>query len=70
MPWVGMVKELALVAEETSSWAYRRDLENQPADSHVASTDEDEFGRIFRRSIRYGTVTTPAKLDESSVKLT
>ena len=28
-----------------------------PADSHVASTDQDHFGEIFRRNMPYGTVT-------------
>ena len=28
-----------------------------PADSHVASTDQDRFGHIFRRNMPYGTVT-------------
>jgi putative iron-dependent peroxidase len=120
------VKELASVAEETSSWAYRHDrdltgfidgsenpglidasdaalisegqpgeggsvlllqkwkhdttaweslpidrqerimgrrkldgveLDDKPSDSHVASTDQDRFGKIFRRNMPYGTVT-------------
>jgi putative iron-dependent peroxidase len=123
---IGRVKELASVAEETSSWAYRHDrdltgfidgsenpslidasdaalipdgqpgeggsvlllqkwkhdttaweslpidqqerimgrrkldsveLDEKPSDSHVASTDQDRFGRIFRRNMPYGTVT-------------
>jgi porphyrinogen peroxidase len=33
------------------------ELEDKPADSHVASTDEDTFGHIFRRNMAYGTVT-------------
>jgi len=32
------------------------ELENKPADSHVARTDQDEFGHIFRRNMPYGTV--------------
>jgi len=32
------------------------ELENKPADSHVARTDQDEFGNIFRRNMPYGTV--------------
>jgi putative iron-dependent peroxidase len=32
------------------------ELENKPADSHVARTDQDEFGKIFRRNMPYGTV--------------
>ena len=33
------------------------ELENKPGDSHVAKTDQDEFGKIFRRNMPYGTVT-------------
>lgn len=33
------------------------ELEGKPADSHVASTDQDRFGKIFRRNMPYGTVT-------------
>jgi porphyrinogen peroxidase len=33
------------------------ELEDKPADSHVASTDQDKFGKIFRRNMPYGTVT-------------
>jgi len=33
------------------------ELEDKPADSHVASTDQDKFGKIFRRNLPYGTVT-------------
>jgi putative iron-dependent peroxidase len=32
------------------------ELENKPADSHVARTDQDVFGNIFRRNMPYGTV--------------
>lgn len=32
------------------------ELENKPPDSHVARTDQDEFGEIFRRNMPYGTV--------------
>jgi putative iron-dependent peroxidase len=32
------------------------ELENKPADSHVARTDQDEFGHIFRRNMPYGKV--------------
>ena len=32
------------------------ELENKPADSHVARTDQDEFGDIFRRNMPYGGV--------------
>jgi porphyrinogen peroxidase len=33
------------------------ELEERPADSHAASTDQDDFGKIFRRNTPYGTVT-------------
>ena len=33
------------------------ELEDKPGDSHVAKTDQDEFGKIFRRNMPYGTVT-------------
>ena len=32
------------------------ELENKPADSHVARTDQDEFGHIFRRNMPYGNI--------------
>jgi porphyrinogen peroxidase len=32
------------------------ELENKPSDSHVARTDQDEFGNIFRRNMPYGSV--------------
>ena len=32
------------------------ELENKPSDSHVASTDQDKFGNIFRRNMPYGNV--------------
>ena len=32
------------------------ELENKPSDSHVARTDQDEFGTIFRRKMPYGNV--------------
>ena len=33
------------------------ELEDKAPDSHVASTDQDRFGTIFRRNMPYGTVT-------------
>jgi putative iron-dependent peroxidase len=33
------------------------ELEDKAPDSHVASTDQDTFGKIFRRNMPYGTVT-------------
>jgi porphyrinogen peroxidase len=32
------------------------ELDNKPLDSHVARTDQDEFGHIFRRNMPYGSV--------------
>jgi porphyrinogen peroxidase len=32
------------------------ELENKPSDSHVARTDQDEFGNIFRRNMPYGDI--------------
>ena len=33
------------------------ELDPQPIDSHVARTDQEKFGNIFRRNMPYGTVT-------------
>jgi putative iron-dependent peroxidase len=33
------------------------ELDPKPADSHVASTDQNTFGKILRRNMAYGTVT-------------
>jgi porphyrinogen peroxidase len=33
------------------------ELDPKPADSHVASTDQDTFGKIFRRNMPFGTVS-------------
>jgi putative iron-dependent peroxidase len=33
------------------------ELDDRPEDSHAASTDQDRFGKIFRRNMPYGTVT-------------
>lgn len=33
------------------------ELDPRPADSHVARTDQDTFGNIFRRNMPYGTVS-------------
>src|SRR5215471_18179235 len=33
------------------------EIEDKAADSHVASTDQDRFGKVFRRNMPYGTVT-------------
>jgi porphyrinogen peroxidase len=33
------------------------ELDDKPVDSHVARTDQEQFGKIFRRNMPYGTVT-------------
>jgi putative iron-dependent peroxidase len=33
------------------------EIEDKAPDSHVASTDQDKFGKVFRRNMPYGTVT-------------
>jgi putative iron-dependent peroxidase len=33
------------------------ELEHKPGNSHIARTDQDDFGHIFRRNMPYGTVT-------------
>ncbi len=33
------------------------ELDDKPPDSHVARTDQDQFGKIFRRNMPYGTVS-------------
>jgi putative iron-dependent peroxidase len=33
------------------------ELDEKPSDSHVARTDQDEFGKIFRRNMPYGSTT-------------
>jgi len=33
------------------------ELDPRPANSHVAKTDQDDFGHVFRRNMPYGTVT-------------
>ncbi len=32
------------------------ELQDKPSDSHVARTDQDEFGDIFRRNMPYGSI--------------
>ena len=33
------------------------ELEDKAPESHVGSTDQERFGKIFRRNMPYGTVT-------------
>jgi putative iron-dependent peroxidase len=32
------------------------ELDDKPSDSHVARTDQEQFGKIFRRNMPYGTI--------------
>jgi putative iron-dependent peroxidase len=46
-------QERAIGRRKTDS----EELEDRPEDSHVAVTDQDRFGKIFRRNMPFGTVT-------------
>ncbi|HEX4154988.1 MAG TPA: Dyp-type peroxidase [Acidobacteriaceae bacterium] len=48
------VKQQELVMGRTKPGSI--ELENKPATSHVARTDQDEFGNIFRRNMPFGNV--------------
>ena len=53
-------ESLAVPAQEAVIGRTKADsteLEDKPPDSHVASTDQDRFGKIFRRNTPYGTVS-------------
>jgi porphyrinogen peroxidase len=57
---VGMWEPLAVTEQEAVIGRLKPDsteIENKPENSHVASTDQDRFGKIFRRNMPYGTVT-------------
>ncbi len=60
--WKHMVAEweaLPVEQQERIIGRTKRDsieLENKPSDSHVACTDQDKFGQIFRRNMPYGSV--------------
>jgi porphyrinogen peroxidase len=49
------------VADQEAAMGRRKltgeELDPKPATSHVASTDQDRFGKIFRRNVGYGTLT-------------
>jgi putative iron-dependent peroxidase len=51
---------LPIPRQESTSWdapsSTSIELDNKPQDSHVARTDQDEFGNIFRRNMPYGKV--------------
>ena len=53
-------EQLPVVAQEAILGRRRatgEELDPKPPTSHVARTDQDAFGRIFRRNIPYGTLT-------------
>jgi putative iron-dependent peroxidase len=53
-------ERLAVETQETIMGRRKHDsteLEPRPPTSHVARTDQDRFGKIFRRNIAYGTLT-------------
>lgn len=45
-----------LIMGRTKLDSIELDDQHKPPDSHVARTDQDEFGKIFRRNMPYGTV--------------
>jgi len=52
-------QSLAVTEQETVIGRRKADsveIADKAPDSHVASTDQDRFGRIFRRNMPYGTV--------------
>ncbi len=53
--------EALTVADQEAAIGRRKsnsvELDPRPETSHVARTDQDDFGKIFRRNIGYGTVT-------------
>ena len=54
-------ESLEVVAQERIIGRRKEDsaeLDPKPPDSHVARTDQDVFGDIFRRNMPYGTVTS------------
>jgi putative iron-dependent peroxidase len=53
-------ESLTVAAQERAMGRTKPDsveLKDKPADSHVARTDQERFGRIFRRNMPYGTAT-------------
>ena len=61
--WVHDAPAWEALSDETQEHVMGRrktdsvELDDKPADSHVARTDQDRFGKIFRRNMPYGTVT-------------
>ena len=57
---VRMWESLSITEQEAVIGRLKPDsteIEDKPENSHVASTDQDRFGKIFRRNMPYGTVT-------------
>jgi putative iron-dependent peroxidase len=57
---VGAWEALAVAAQEAAMGRTKGDsteLDPRPESAHVARTDQDELGEIFRRNMPYGTVT-------------
>ena len=51
---------LPVAAQEAAMGRTKNDsteLDDKPSGSHVARTDQDELGHVFRRNMPYGTVT-------------
>jgi len=61
--WVHDAVEWEALGEERQELVMGRrkqdsvELADKPADSHVAKTDQDVFGEVFRRNMPFGTVT-------------
>lgn len=53
-------ESLPVHAQEQAMGRTKQDsieLTDKPADSHVARTDQDQFGHVFRRNMPFGTTT-------------
>jgi putative iron-dependent peroxidase len=53
-------ESLPVPAQEAAMGRIKADsveIEDKPESSHVARTDQDDFGHVFRRNMPYGTVT-------------
>lgn len=53
-------ESLSMHAQEQAMGRTKQDsieLTDKPADSHVARTDQDQFGHVFRRNMPFGTTT-------------
>ena len=57
---VGAWEALPVAAQEAAMGRSKDDsveLDPRPESSHVARTDQDDVGHVFRRNMPYGTVT-------------